>query len=343
MRILFDLNHPAHFHLFKNFIVYLKKNNHKIIITSRNKDILNELLQKQNWDFYSLSQPGKGILSKFPELISRNKRLINLAIKKNVDLCFGTSVSIAHLTIFTNIPSFNFNEDDDFIDPMYELLTYPFTTKIVNPKEINPKYFFQKRIFHNSLHELAYLHPNNFKPNPEVLKKYHLKKYKYIVIRKSALSATHDINARGLNKQILNKLIKTINDTKLEYVVSEETIHHQKIAISDMHHILAFAKLLISDSQTMTIEAAVLGVPSIRYNSFSKKSSVISMLENKFKLTVSLNPQTDKTKLFRLVNKFIFYDKLSYIYQKRKNKLLLEKEDLNKWMIEFFHKNLLKK
>ena len=35
MRILIDIGHPAHVHLFKNLVYRLKENNHEVIITVR--------------------------------------------------------------------------------------------------------------------------------------------------------------------------------------------------------------------------------------------------------------------------------------------------------------------
>ena len=44
MKILFYLGHPAHFHLFKNTLFYLKENNVKFEIIIKSKEILEELL-----------------------------------------------------------------------------------------------------------------------------------------------------------------------------------------------------------------------------------------------------------------------------------------------------------
>ena len=44
-RFLFQLNHPAHFHLFKNTIDSLQKNGHNVFISIKDKDILKDLVK----------------------------------------------------------------------------------------------------------------------------------------------------------------------------------------------------------------------------------------------------------------------------------------------------------
>ena len=39
MKILIDINHPAHVHYFKNFIKIMEKKGHEFLIISRNKEI----------------------------------------------------------------------------------------------------------------------------------------------------------------------------------------------------------------------------------------------------------------------------------------------------------------
>jgi predicted glycosyltransferase len=48
------------------------------------------------------------------------------------------------------------------------------------------------------------------------------------------------------------------------------------------------SSLLISDSQSMSVEAAMLGVPSLRYSSFAGKISVLEELEHKYNLTYGI-------------------------------------------------------
>lgn len=57
-----------------------------------------------------------------------------------------------------------------------------------------------------------------------------------------------------------------------------------------IHSVLYYATMLISDSQTMTSEAAVLGTPALRMNSFVGKISYLEEQEKKYGLTYGFLP-----------------------------------------------------
>ena len=102
-----------------------------------------------------------------------------------------------------------------------------------------------------------------------------------------------------------------------------------------MHHVLAHAKMLISDSQTMTIEAAVLGIPSVRLSSFVGRSSVLLNLEQKYKLTFGFIPG-DESSFLSKIEELITRDNLSEEWEGKKTRMLKDKVDFNQWMINYF-------
>ena len=225
MNILFDIGHPAHVHLFKNFIKYLTSTGHDVTVVTRKKDITEKLLEHYNISFYSLSRPRKTKFGMMLELIERDIKILKLHNEYRFDVAFGTSVSIGHLTLLKGVPSFNFNEDDDETVPLFVRISYPFNTAIINPDVLKTDKYKAKRIFHNSYHELAYLHPDNFIPDETVLDKYSLRKGKYIIIRKSALEAHHDKGAMGLNDDIWDRLIELCSDYQIVYSIEGKKSH----------------------------------------------------------------------------------------------------------------------
>lgn len=336
MNLLFDITHPAHFHLFKNFIVYLKQHGHTVVITSRKKDVLEHLLDDFGLQYFSLSSPAKSVLGMFFEMFKRNKRIFQLHKKYKFEASFGTSVSIGFLNLRYDVPAYNFNEDDDLVVRKYTWLAYPFATKIINPDCIQFQKWKKKRVLYPSFHELAYLHPNNYKPNPKTLNKYSLQKSEYYIIRLSALEAHHDNRAKGISETLLNKILAIGADCQVVKSIEKSKSH--QIEPHDMHDIIAFAKAVISDSQTMTIEAAVLGVPSIRVNTFVGKSTVITQLEEQYQLTYGYLPDQEK-EILHMVARVLGERKPDYT--KRWKKLLEDKIDFNNWMISYFNKQIL--
>ena len=92
--------------------------------------------------------------------------------------------------------------------------------------------------------------------------------------------------------------------------------------------------MFFGDSQSMAVEASLLGVPNIRFNDFAGKISVLEELENKYELTcgiLSSNPKQllDKTK--SLLNQ----PKLSEIWKIKKNYMLSEKIDVTAFIVWF--------
>jgi predicted glycosyltransferase len=337
MNILFDISHPAHFHLFKNLITYLKSNDHNILITIRHKDVLKELLENASLPYYELARPAKSYPGFAWELLIRDVRMLKLCSRFKPDLLIGSSTNISHVGMLMGKPSLVFSEDDDHVIPIFSYLTYPFAKKIINPSCIEHKKWKRKRIFHNSYHELAYLHPDNFTPDVNVLKKYNLTEKKYVIARFSALKAHHDVGASGISESLWFTIEKLLGDYSI--VKSFEQKKSHRIEPWDMHHLLAFAKMIISDSQTMTTEGAVLGVPAVRINTFIDKSSVLSELENKYKLAIGILPDYED-EIIKSIKAILQNPDIDQLWKVRREKLLSEKEDLNRWITDFVKKEM---
>ena len=334
MNILFDIGHPAHVHLFKNFIRYLKKNGHHCIISIRDKDVTKELLDELGFEYHCHTKPAIGLLNSFLELLIRDWKLLQLHLSHKFDLAFGTSVSIGHLSMVSQLISYNFNEDDDDVVPLYTWLAYPFSSFICNPSCLHYKHWKKKRLIHDSYHELAYLHPNNFTPDEKVIAKYGLKKQTYIIARFSALTAHHDKNEKGISDALWQK-ISDLFTPDYQIIISVENNKSYPINPSDMHHVLAFAKLVISDSQTMTAESAILGVPSIRCNTFVGRISYLEELEQRYFLTSGFLPYKDD-QIYNKVDQLLSEKDLENRYQDYRKIMLKDKSDLNQWMIKLF-------
>lgn len=332
MNILVDINHPAHVHLFKNLIFHAHKKGHSVTITIRDKDVTRHLLDHYNLPYITLSKESRGLLSRFKELIVRDFRILSLHSKIKFDLALGTSASIAHLSLFTRVPSYNFNEDDDYIDPLFEMVSYPFSTKIIVPDCMPTLRYATKKVSYPSYHELAYLHPEEFTANPAIVESYGLKPYEYILVRKSALQATHDLNATGISDDVWKRLQELFSGFPV--IISHELDKKYHVKPWDMHHILAYAKLVVSDSQTMTAEAAVLGTPSVRYNTFVGRICYLNELELKYGLTYGFLPNRDEEKMYEKI-KHLLDDPARHEWTEKRRKLLTDKVNMNTWMINY--------
>jgi uncharacterized protein len=336
-KILFEVLHPAHVHLFRNLIAHLKAAGIGYLVVSRKKDITNELLEHYNINYINISEAKTGFWGLLSEALWRDYKMLRLLKKHKFTLAFtsGTSFSVAHASVFHKIKTYNFIEDDDDVVGLYARFTYPFTSYIVAPDCLRYKRFKKKRILYPSYHELAYLHPGNFRPDESILEQYGLKKGRFVILRLSALKAHHDFGAKGIDAGLKTQITELLS--AYDVVESLEGKSGNKIKPWDMHHVMAFSKMIICDSQTMAAEAMVLGVPSVRINTFVNKISYLDELENKYELGYGFFPNEHNT-IIETIKHLSSAPEVRDVWQQRKQKMLSDKIDLNAWMVEFARK-----
>jgi predicted glycosyltransferase len=345
MKILFYLGHPAHYHLFKNAIWYFKANDHSVHILIKKKDVLEDLLKADGLEYINIFPKTRGS-SKFSmakTIILRNFKLLKYCLKHKPDILVGTSVENTHIGKLLGIPSINVNEDDHTVVPLYSQLSYPLANVIVSPTTCTTGRWEHKTIHYKGYHELAYLHPNNFSPKIEIAQKYVNAREPYFVIRFAKLTAHHDKGISGINDNIAIKLIKQLKPYGRIIITSEKKLDRifepfrLNINPADMHHVMAFAKIYIGDSQTMAAEAGVLGIPFIRFNDFVDKIGYLNELENKYKLGFGVRP-SQPAKLFSIVNYLLNSKSVMEMFQKRRIEMLKDKIDFNRFLIWFIEK-----
>ena len=334
-KVLIEVLHPAHVHLFRNFIGYLKQNKIDFTVISREKDITNKLLDYYGIPYLNISTAQKGFFKLLWEAVVRDVSVFKLQLRHKFNIAFttGTSFSAAHVSLFTKLKTYNFIEDDDDVVGLYCRVTYPFTDYIIIPDCLRYNGFEKKRVKYPSYHELAYLHPNHFTPNEDILKKYGLEKGKFVIFRLVSLTAHHDVGAKGISDEMRGKMQQLLGGYHI--IESFEGKSGNKVDPWDMHHLLAFAKMIISDSQTMTIEAAVLGVPAMRINTFIGKSTVIDELEQKYQLAFGMFPHEEE-KVLETLQMLINNPFLEQEWAEKRSRLLADKVDFNQWMINYF-------
>ena len=185
--------------------------------------------------------------------------------------------------------------------------------------------------------KLAYLHPTWFTPQIEKIKNI---EQPYFLIRLSGLSAHHDFGIKGISIQILQKTIDLLSPYGRVYISSENSLpddfksYNLSIPKSDIHHYLYYSKMLICDSQSMAVEAAMLGTPSIRFSDFAGKISVLEELEHTYQLTYGIST-SNPVKLFEKIEELINIPNLRETFQARRQQMLTDKIDVTAFMVWF--------
>ena len=272
LNVLFHICHPAHVHFFRNVINLLKKNtDHKVFIATRSKEITELLLKKYDLEFINLTTQKKGIIRLFFEFISQQYKIFWFIKKNKIDiiLSIGGAFNV-HSAKLLGIKSWVFYDTEHA--KLNNAITYRFATKVFTPDcyilEIG-----KNHIRYPGYHELAYLHPHWFEPNPKVLDDLDIKQNEvFFVLRFVSWEAAHDFGKKRLSFVDKLKLIDTLKSHGKVIISSEKPLpkefekYKMKLCPTKMHDLLYYASLYIGEGGTMASEAAVLGTYSIYIN-----------------------------------------------------------------------------
>lgn len=269
MNILIDINHPAHVHLFKNFAWTMKEKGHKILFTTRNKEIAHILLRNLGFEFISFGKHYKKPLGKLWGILKFDLKLWGVArrFKPDVFMSMG-SIYASHASWLVRRPHILFQDTENAT--FQHKLSIPFADSILNPVCFERTFRGRPQMFYHGYHELAYLHPKRFTPDPAILAELGLKEgEKFAILRFVSWNANHDVGHTGITSE--NKIKAAREFTKYARVLitsegnlPEELKQYQiRIAPEKIHHAMAYCSLLYGESATMASECAVLGVPSI--------------------------------------------------------------------------------
>lgn len=341
MRYLFYLGHPAHFHLFRNTIKILKEKGHAVEILIKKKDVLEELVKTTGWTYQNINPKGRAdnkIAIAFA-LLKRDLQFLKTCLKFKPGLMMGTSAEISHVGKLLGIKSIVVNEDDDFVVPLFAKLAYPLATKILAPDCCSVGKWKNKKIGYRGYHELAYLHPDYFTPDPKVETDLKQGANNYFIMRFAKLGAHHDEGRTGITTEIAARIIEKLSAYGKVYITSERELEPQfekyriKIKPQEMHSALYYADIYIGDSQTMAAEAAVLGTASIRFNDFVGQINYLEELEHTYHLTYGIKT-TMPEKLFLKIDELLAISDLKLEWHQRKQLMLAKTIDLTQLMVE---------
>lgn len=340
-KVLVYIGHPAQYHFIKYTIRNLRNDGNKVKVLIKTKDILEQLLQEDNLEYTNIQKTIRkntrwGILS---ASLKRTWAVYREARIFNADILIGSDSSIAQAGWLLRKTAITTLEDDVEIVMNLARLTYPFTTCILVPTVCRVGKWEKKKIGYEGYMKLAYLHPNYFEPDKSIVEKYGIDA-KFVLLRLAKLSAHHDAGIKGLNSKLVDNIISIANEKGYKvYISSESEIDERlkpyqlRIRHTDIHHLMSYASLLISDSQSMSVEAAMLGTPNLRFSDFTGRISVLEELEHKYGLTTGIKTNEPK----RLIDEVtrILSDNVIEEYKSRRQMMLSEKIDVTEFLTGF--------
>lgn len=366
MNIIIDIAHPAHVHLLRNFYHEMTAKGNKVIVTCKQIPAAQHLLDIYQIPYIYLGDKKDNIILKALEQIKYNLMLLRIARKNDCTIAIGTSITLAHIAALSKWSLFGkrinailLDDDDDEVEPLYAKYGHPFADVVLSPQD-TPR-VTKKVIYYPAYHELAYLHPNRFTPDSSVLddagihyerdaKGNVVNVEPYFVMRFNAFKAHHDVGVVGLTIENKRRMVQLLSQHGKVFITTERNIDEEfmpyqlRVPQDKVHSLLYYATMFVGDSQTMTSEAAVLGTPSIRCNTFVGRIHYLEEEEHRYYLTYGFRPSESEA-MFQRVEELLAMGgaELKAEWGKRHEVLLKEKIDytgFQVWFVENWPKSV---
>ncbi|MBW1812726.1 MAG: DUF354 domain-containing protein [Deltaproteobacteria bacterium] len=336
IKVLFDIFHPADVHFFKNSIKILVGRGDEVMVTSRNKDIVLDLLCQLGIKNREISRKGKGPIGLLLELFFRDFKLFKIAQSFKPDVYVGNnSPNVAHVAWLMRQPSLIF--EDTEIHRLNHSIYNPFVTEVHSPDCYRLNLGLKHKVY-PGYHALAYLHPNRFMPDPDIARRYikHPEK-KTVLIRFVDWGSIHDMGVAKLSNKDKIYIVKKIEEHALVLISSEvklpTELEPNRISVfgDDIHQIICHADLVVGDSATMCSEASVLGTPSIYVD--ERGRGYTDELDAAYGLCFNFKPNQIDSALSKAIESLALDSTREYL--KEKHKIMLSKKiDVSAYQVE---------
>lgn len=336
LRIAVDITHPAHFHFFKHAITEWQEHGQSVLILSRDKDLTLQLLDEAHLPHTCLSRARSGMAGLAFEMVEHSFgvwRALRQHRSQVVAAIGGTF--IVYPALLCRIPSLIFYDTENA--KLSNRIAYPVATRILTPRayrdDLGPK---QTR--YNGYHELAYLHPARFQPDPHKLRDEGLEPGEpFTLIRLVSWKSHHDVGDYGI-KDLYN-VVHRLEQFGRVLISSEAPLpddlkqYERKGKIGDIHHIMAFARLLFGESATMASESAQLGVPSIFLSTSSR--GYTDEQEHRYQMVFNFNGAKAIEEDALQCAEQILSDPLSpQIFRERRQRMLADLIDVTDFIVK---------
>lgn len=341
MNVLIDIGHPAHVHLFKYLATGLEKKGHKLFFSVRDIPVAKRLMEYYGMPYYDLGKKKDSLMGKAYTVLKQDAKLLWFVIKNKIDVGISNGIVLPHLSTVTSMKSFVFDDDDDNAEMLAVKYGHPFADVVLTPNSIKRR--AKSALYYSGTHELAYLHPNRFIPDINILKSANLSEGdRFFIMRFVAFKGFHDVGQQGISLEQKRRLISLLSKYGRVIITSEREIEPEfekyrlPVPPEEIHSLMYFATMFIGDSQTMTSEAAIMGVPALKCNTFAGKLSVPNELEQKYGLCYAYHPD-DFEKFYNHIERLLKQSDLKEEWMKKRKRFLQEKIDVTAfftWFIE---------
>lgn len=333
-RIVVTIQHPSNVHFFRNAIAEFEARGDDVDVFARHKDIACDLLETYDIEYELLAGSADGLYELARVQARYEYEILKRVHEREPDVLLAVSEpAITHASTCFDCRSILFTDTEHATVQNY--LAYPFADLIATPESYWDD-LGSSQIRYPGYHQLAYLHPDRFSPDPGVLD--HLdaeEDDRLVVLRLVSWNAAHDVGQEGLDD--VEAIVDRLERAGARVLISAEgeippSLEDRRIdlpvhAILDL---LAYADLFIGESGSMAIESAVLGTPTIYVSSLS--AGVLEELEERYGLLFSHERSPPPQVLLEEATSVLERDRS--VWETRRQRLLDETVDTTAFLVE---------
>ncbi|MFP5321026.1 MAG: DUF354 domain-containing protein, partial [Acidimicrobiia bacterium] len=274
MRVLFDIVHPAHVHLYRHLHAELTAEGHDALVVARDKEVTLELLDAYGIPHEWTGRAGaKSTPARALELAWRDVVLTRHARRFRPDVVLTRNPAGVHAgrlvgawTVYDSV--------DGRAAGVHFRLGAPLAHVVTSPTWLDEDYGPGHRRYRGPK-ELAHLHPARFTPDPRVRDELGVAEGQPLfVLRFVANDAVHDAHTVGLSDAERGALVERLRRLGHVVISSEDDLPRSleplrfRLGPARIHDVLAAADLFVGDSGSMAAEAGILGTPALRLSSW---------------------------------------------------------------------------
>jgi len=271
MKIAVTIQRPPHVHFYRHVIEALEPTAHETRVYVRDSEITTSLLDAFGVEHTVLTDTADGSMGGLVTSQLRfESRLARRLLRFRPDVVTGIGgLSASHAGTVAGARSVAFTDTEHA--RLSNALTRPFADAIYTPDCFH-RDFGRKHARYPGYHELAYLHPNRFDPDPSVPEAAGVDPAEPLaVVRLTDWDAMHDVGAGGMADvtDVVERLeaagaqVRVTSEVQTSSDLDDRAL---EIPPEEVHHLLAHADVYLGEGATMAAESAVLGTPAVYVN-----------------------------------------------------------------------------